>query len=176
VMYVAVENALFHSDPYAMELFHLDTNYLQFPAKIGMFEAVNGGVYVATIDLPGEDQETPAGTWFLSGDGPGRFTLTKLFDYGVLPGSAVLTDAAYFESRPQAEAEGSQARPAVVWATRHGICLGRDGGSVQNLTEAVYSFPGASRAAGMVRQHRGYVNYVVTLQGVGATNNKYDGG
>lgn len=176
VMYVAVGNVLYHSEPYAMELFKLDTSYMQFPGKITMFEAVDGGVFVATDDVVAEDQETPAGTWFLNGVGPGKFALNKLFDYGAFENSAVLTDAAYFESQFQAEARGSQAGPAVVWACRHGICLGRSGGAVQNLTEAVYSFPGAVRAAGMVRQHRGYVNYVVTLQGVGATNNKYVGG
>jgi hypothetical protein len=176
VMYVVSGSAVFHSDPYAMELFRPDTNYLQFTAPVAMFEGVNDGVYVATVDLEGDDQETSSGTWFLMGGGPSKFQPVKLFDYGAIPRSSVLTEASYFESQPQAEAEGSQARPAVLWVSRHGVVLGRDSANVQNLTEAVYCFPSAAVAAGMVRQHRGYVNYVVTLQGVGSANNKYVGG
>ena len=176
LMYVATGNVVYYSEPYAMELFHRDTDYLQFTAPVAMFEGVNDGVYVATVDSPGDEQESSAGTWFLSGPGPGKFQSVKMFDYGAIPGSSVLTQAAFFETQPQAEAEGQQGRPAVIWVTRHGVVLARDGGNIQNLTEAVYSFPSAASAAGMVRQHRGYVNYVVTLQGVGSANNKYVGG
>jgi hypothetical protein len=172
VMYVAVEDVVYYSDPYNFELFRLDTNFLQFPGEVVMFEGVNDGVYVGTPDSGGDDVESVGYIWFLSGDRPDQFKSTQLFDYGVIEDSAVKTDAAYFDAK-QGDQAGEQAHPIIVWTTRHGVCVGRDSGSVQNLTEVQYSFPTAQRAAAIVRQDRGYVSYISTLQGPGALTNKY---
>lgn len=63
--------------------------------------------------------------------------------------------------------------PITVWTSRHGICAGKDGGAVKNLTETKHSFPTAQRGAAFVRQDRGYATYIITLQGPGAETNIY---
>jgi hypothetical protein len=173
VMYVVVGDTVYYSDAYNFELFRLDTNFLRFPGRVVMFEAVNDGIYVGTPDAGGDDVESVGYIWFLAGSRPDQLKSSQLFDYGVIENSAVKTDASYFEAEQSGEQAGEQARPIVVWTTRHGVCVGRDSGSVQNMTEVRYSFPVAQRASAMVRQDRGYAVYVSTLQGPGVLTNEY---
>lgn len=173
-MYVVAGDIVYFSDPYSFELFRPDVNYLRFPIRVAMFEPVNDGIYVGTGDIVGEDTETNGKVWFLSGEA-GSFKSVQLYDYGVTEGSATKTGSAYFESEYSAESEGEQSdAPVVVWANRHGICAGFDGGKVQNYTEAKVSLPSASRGASIVMQTRGFSRYVVSLQGAGEANNKYE--
>lgn len=173
ILYVVVGDTVYYSDPYNFDLFRLDTNFLRFPGRVVMFEACNDGIYVGTPDAGGDDVESTGYIWFLAGGRPDQMKSTQLFDYGVIANSAVKTDAAYFEPEQTGEQAGEQARPIIVWTTRHGVCVGRDSGAVQNLTETKYSFPTAQRAAAMVRQDRGYTVYVSTLQGPGVLTNGY---
>lgn len=173
VMYVVVGDTVYYSNAHSFELFKLDTDFLRFPGRVVMFEGVGDGIYVGTEDLGGEDAEGMGNTYFLSGNRPDKLQSVDLFDYGVIEGTAVSTDAAYFESPVAGEAEGGEAKFAVVWTSRHGICLGKDGGTTTNLTEPRYSMPLAQSGVAFVRQARGYASYIVNLQGVGANNNAY---
>ena len=173
MLYVVSGDTVYFSDPYGLELFRLDTNFLRFPGRIVMFESVNDGVYVGTADIGGEDAESVGATWFLSGDRPDRMKSTQLFDYGVVETTAVKTDAAYFETPAPGQPQEEPARPAIIWLSRHGIILGKDGGSVQNLTEDKYSLPIASRGAVILRQSRGFAQFIVSLQAPGDAYNAY---
>jgi len=166
IAYVITGGVAYYSDPYNLELFRMDKNFLQFPSNVGMFECVNDGLYVGTEDTP--EVETGA-IWYLSGERADKMKSTQLYNYGVIPGTAVKTEASHFMP-PDPEAP-EWSRPAVVWGTRHGICIGYDSGQCQNLTEQRYSLPVAQRGAGLVRQTRGYVQYIAVLQGAGAANN-----
>lgn len=170
-MYVVVGDAVYRSDPYELELFKLDQNYLRFPGPVVLFECVNDGIYVATPDVPGEDSEAAGETFYLAGADPSKSV--RVFDHGAIPGTATVTDAGFLEGSVQGDTEGMQGRPAVLWASRFGICAGFDGGVVQNYTEAKYSFPVAQRGVGMVRQDRGFAQFIVALQDVSAANNEY---
>lgn len=164
--YVVVGDTVYYSDPYNLELFRPATHFLRFPGEVGLFECVNAGIYAGTIDAP-ERESGVIG--YLSGERPDSFRFMQLFDYGVIPGSGVRTEASHFQ--PPSPDEPTWSRPAVVWATRHGVCVGYDNGQCQNLTETRYSFPPAQRGAGLVRQTKGFAQYVVVLQGAGAANN-----
>lgn len=169
VAYVVQGSTVFYSDPYNLELFRPDVSFLQFPGTIAVFNWVNDGIYVATSDSEGDGSEGVGNTWFLAGNRPDKFNPRQVFDYGATPGSSVRVEAGYFGL--QAERIGE---PALIWTSRHGVCVGGDGGVVHNLTEGAYSFPSAQAGAAMVRQHRGFVQYMTIQQGTGAANNAYE--
>jgi hypothetical protein len=173
--YVVVGDVVYYSDPYNVELYRLGTQFLRFGGTVGMFDSVNTGLYVGTVASSNEDAEGGGLVWFLKGDRPDQFELWQMFDYGVIPGTAVKTDTSYLEpEEEQAADDGVPAKPALLWASAHGICVGFDGGEVKNLTEEKYSFPVAQRGAGLVKQQRGYVQYLAVLQGDGSANNAYE--
>jgi hypothetical protein len=167
-MYVVVDDMIYFSDAYQPELFRLDTNFLRLPHQVGMLECVNSGLYVATVDA-----DDGAATWYFAGGRPDQMVPVRLFDYGVIAGTAVQTLASFLETNLEGESRGEQAGLAVIWATRHGICVGRDGGAAVNLTEVKYSMPSAESGAAYVKQADGFVQYVATLRGAGTANNIY---
>lgn len=154
VMFAAVGNLVFHSKPYQLERFCFRDQWLQFPGAVTMFAAVNDGVYVSAGDS----------TWFLAGDGPGKFESHLVFDHAAIPGTAVKTTVGELKDKDEAS-EGTPAGSAVFWTSPKGICMGADGGQALNMTETDYSLPGAARGAGLIRQARGYSQYLVSLEG-----------
>lgn len=169
-----VGDAVYYSDPYNLELFRQDTSFLRFPGQVALFECVNDGLWVATTDLAGDDPETSGSTWYLAGSKMSELKSGQVFDYGAIPGTGVKTLAAYFNTTAGDAGDAIESgTPAVVWAGRHGACVGFDGGRVRNLTETIYSFPAAQRGAGLVRQVRGFVQYLSVLRGSGAANNSF---
>lgn len=173
-MCVVAGDVVYYSDPYNLELFHQEGNFLRFPGQVALFESVNDGIYVATTDLAGDDPETTGATWFLGGSRMDALKSLQVFDYGATPGTAARTLATYFDTVTGDRGDAVEAKaPAVVWASRHGVCAGFDGGQVRNLTEASYSFPIAQHGAGVVRQARGFVQYLSVLRGSGALNNNF---
>ena len=162
-MYVVTGDTVYHSDPYNFDTFRFDNQWLRFPGQVVMFEAVNDGIYVGTSQAVS----------FLPGDRPDKFVPVDIFDYGVIDGTAVRTEAAFFDTQAQGEDAGEQPRPAVAWTSKQGVCVGRDGGAAVNLTETKYSFPAAERGAGLIRQDRGYITYISALQGTSTANNSY---
>lgn len=170
-MYVVVGDTVYRSRPYDLELFEPDVDHYRFPGELAMFEPVNDGLYVATVDAPGDDAQSAGDTFYLAGADPAKST--KVFDHGAIPGTAIPSDAGFFLGFIQGDTEGMQGQTAVLWASRFGICIGFDGGQVENLTEAKYSLPTAQRGAAMVRHDRGFTQLVIALQGTGAVTNEY---
>lgn len=173
-MCVVVGDVVYYSDPYNLELFRQESGFLRFPGQVAVFESVNDGIYVATTDLAGDDPETSGATWYLGGARMDALKSIQVFDYGATPGTGTKTLATYFDTVTGDVGGAVDAKaPAVVWASRHGVCVGFDGGQVRNLTEAFYSFPIAQHGAGVVRQARGFVQYLSVLRGSGALNNNF---
>lgn len=169
-MYVVAGDVVYFSDAYNPELFRIGENFLRFPGQVALFECVKNGIFVATTDIEGDDPETAAMTWYLAGGSPADFDSTIVFDYGAIPNTAAKCTAALITS-PEAS-ETTKIGEAIVWTSRHGVCVGYNGGSANNLTESQYSFPYAQRGAGIVRQHRGFVQYLNVLRGSGSANNQ----
>lgn len=168
IAYVVSGNMVYYSDPYNFELFRQDTNFLQFPGNISLFDWVTTGMYIATEDTGGDGIEGSGLTWFLEGGRPDQFKPKQVFNYGATPGTSCKVESGWFG--PQVERIGD---PALIWASRHGVCVGNDGGSAHNLTESRYSFPAAQSGSAIVRSARGFVQYIVSMQGVGSENNAY---
>lgn len=168
VAYVVRGDTVFYSDPYAFGLFRPDVNFLQFPGTISLFDWVNDGIYVATSDSEGDGSEGAGTTWFMAGDRPDKFQPKQVFNYGSTPGTSVRVDSGFFGKQVERIGE-----PALIWTSRHGVCVGNDGGVVHNLTESAYSFPSAQAGAALLRQYRGFVQYMTVQQGTGAANNAY---
>lgn len=169
--YVLVDDTIYYSDPYNLELFRLDRNFLRFQAPVANFDSVNTGLYVSTVDTEGDDAETLGASWYLTGSRPDQMRSQQLFDYGSIPNTCVKTDASYFKTA-QIDVE-EPANPSLIWATRHGVVVAYDGGLAENLTESHYSYPIAQRGAAMVRRTRGYTQYIATLQGSGDADSAY---
>lgn len=170
VMYVVVGDLVYFSDSYNPDVFRLADQFLRFPGQLAVFECVKDGIYVATTDLEGDDQEEAGGTFYLSGKTPEDFEFTVVADHGAHPGTASKCKAALLT--PPDAPEAQRIGDAVVWSSRNGVMVGFNGGAVTNLTELRYSFPSAQQGAGVVRQHRGFVQYVNVLRGAGAANNQ----
>lgn len=160
-MYVVRDNAAYFSDPFNYERFR-GTQFLMLPGPITMWASVNDGIYAST----------PDGTWFFQGKDPQEMSSRQIFPYGAIPGTAVKTTLGALKSVEEVQ-EGEPAQQAVLFTTPHGVCVGGEGGTAANLTERDFSFPTAQRGAGVLRQVRGYTQYLAVLEGSGVAANPY---
>lgn len=161
VMYVVRGGVIQYSYPWQHERFHL-TRFLQLPGRVTMFAAVNDGIFASTAER----------TWFLAGRDPAALVAKELFAHGAIEGTVAKTELGKIKSQGEAR-EGESGGTAVMWTTPHGVCVGGDGGAALNLTERDFSFPTAQRGAGIVRQVRGYTQYLAVLEGSGLAANAY---
>ena len=162
VAYVASGNVLYYSDPYHLELFRLAHSFMQFDGYITMVAAVDDGLYIGT--------ET--NTYFAQGDRPDKMKLTAVFPYGVMAGTDVLLAKSSL-AKEDADEAGSDDGVVAMWLSSRGVCVGAEGGAAKNLSEAVFAIPTGERGAAVVRQVRGYTQYLASLQGTGVTGNSY---
>lgn len=153
-MYVVAGNVAWHSRPYQYERFRLRDHYLQFPGAVTMFAAVADGIYVSTSEA----------TWFLGGTDPRQMSSKLMFDYGAIPGTAVKTAIGVLEDEAE-DPQGTRSGTAVMWSTPFGVCIGGESGRALNLSEKDYSLPSAARGASIVRQARGYTQFLTALEG-----------
>lgn len=146
-MLVAAGARMYPSEPFAPELFDL-RKAVPFLDRITMVAPLRDGVWIGT------DSQV---IW-LSGDSPEAWVHNLAAEYGVIPGTLAYSD--------QELIGGAQAGEVVAFfATKQGLCAGRPGGSLVNLTQARFSYPAMDRGAGVVRRHRGLVQYLATLRG-----------
>jgi len=147
-MLVADGNRLYPSEAYAPELFDLRKS-VPFLDRIAMVAPLTDGVWLGT------DSEV---IW-LTGATPESWQFVPRADYGVIPGTMAYADGELL-------GDGSGAGEQIVYfTTKQGICVGRSGGKLMNMTESRFGFPSQPVGAGVVRRHRGIVQYVATLNG-----------
>jgi len=147
---------LFYSHPYRYELFPLGRAFIPFPADITLLAPVEDGVFVSA------DQ-----TYFLSGASPSEWVLQTVAGYQAIPGTQSYRRA---EGGTVGEGEGLSVQ-TVFWASNRGHCMGGNGGSFTNMTDARYSYPGAARGAGIVREVNGINQFLSVLEGTGVASN-----
>lgn len=147
-MLVAKENRIYPSEPYAPELFDL-RKAIPFLDRITMIAPLDDGTWLGT------DSEV---IW-LPGTTPETWDYKAAADYGVIPGTMSYADGELL-------GDGSGAGEQIVYfTTKQGICVGRSGGKLINVTESRFNFPAQPTGAGVVRRHRGILQYVTTLNG-----------
>lgn len=147
-MLVAKGSRLYPSMPYAPE--HFDwRKAIPFLDRITTIAPMDDGVWIGT------DSQL---LW-VAGDTPEQWSYKVAAEYGVIPGTLSYGDG---EIIGDGSAAGSQ---VAFFTTKNGICAGRNGGALHNLTQARFSFPAMDAGAGVVRRHRGIVQYLVSLKG-----------
>ena len=162
-MLVAAGNKLYPSEPYAPELFDLRKR-VTFLDRITMIAPIaDGKVYKQHGIWIGTDSQI---IW-LQGDSPDKWDFQVKAGYGVIPGTLDIADG---ELIGDGTARGS---PAAFFASKRGLCFGKQGGEFHNATEARFAYPSMDKGAGVVRRHIGTGQYVVTLQGTEVAGNAF---
>jgi hypothetical protein len=147
VALVASGNTLYYSEPYAPERFDLRKNY-RFESAITLVATLTDGVLVGTED---------AVIW-LSGPLAAKWDFQPRLAYGAIPYALTYCSA-------DMVLDGSDDKPAAVFATTQGICVCSSSGSITNLTQERFAYPAQDKGAVIVRRHRGMIQAVVGLQG-----------
>jgi hypothetical protein len=105
-------------------------------SRIGFIAGVRHGVYIGTAK----------GVYFCAGERLEEYTVKQVVAAPCVARSAVLADAEKVTG--DARQAGSN---VVLFATGAGICLGREDGSVQNLTASNYEFDASASGAAVFR-------------------------
>jgi len=152
-MLVAVGSRLYCSEPYAPELFDPRKSW-PFLDAITMVAPLEDGTWLGTksqvIWLPNAEPE--------------KWNFILKAPYGVIPGTA-------YEDSLASVGDGSGKGRAVFFATTQGLCVGASGGQMSNFTEGRFQYPMQERGAGIVRRHRGMIQYLTTLHGAEVAGN-----
>jgi hypothetical protein len=148
-VYFAKENGVYCSDVFDID--HCDYRQMDVMAvesAITMIKFVNDGLYIGS-----ENQ-----THFLRGNDilAGGFDLEIVANYGVILGTDLNSVGEYF---PAAKAQG----PIAIWTSKRGICTGGSGGNFINHSLGIVSIPEATQGAALLRDQKGYRQYIVTL-------------
>lgn len=159
-MLVARGNRLYPSQAYAPELFDL-RKAIPFLDRITMLAPLNNktdGIWIGTdsqvIWINVFRPMTASGE-----ESSDKWEYKVSADYGVIPGTMFYADG---ELLGDGSGAGEQ---CVYFTTKRGICVGRTGGAFVNLTQEKFNFPAQPAGAGVVRRHRGIVQYLCTLNG-----------
>lgn len=144
-MFIGQDNVLWYSEPGAMSLFRLAANYLVFPSRLKMIQAVDGGLWIS-------DSES---LYFLGGEiMPTALEMPrqiKKADYPAREGSAVKVKGSKI-------GEGFSGM-VVVFTTEKDICVGTSDGTLVSLTERKIDLPGGLISAGLYKDG----HYICTL-------------
>lgn len=138
-MYVAVDNILFISEPYAFSWFDALTAFV-FDRKITMVNAVQSGLFVGTTEE----------VVFMAGSGPQDFARVKALSSGAVFGSDVGVTAA---------GVGVQSGGDVLFFVSSGVgfCRADSTGLVSVESFDSINFPVAGTAAGFVDSYKQYL-------------------
>jgi len=140
---VAWDNEIWFSDPMALMRTDKRRNFKQLPSRITLLSSVEDGIYVSDLE----------GTYFMGGGDPGEAILIDKADYPAIPHTAQKIDAARIGGL-------SFSGPAVLWASRMGICMGGNQGQFKNLTDEHFRLQGQSSSGGSIlRQENGFYHF-----------------
>jgi hypothetical protein len=143
--YIGSGRFLWYSQPYEYELFDWSAGFIAFESALTVFAPIASGVFVGT-----EDE-----TVFLDGADPEAFVRKQVAPYG-----AVLGTEAYV--RNDILLEGNMPGSSPVWMSTAGLCLGAEGGLMQNLTSDRYLMPSTVREGASVFKIRSGTPQLIT--------------
>jgi len=144
---VAKGSRVYYSEPFAPELFDLRKHY-QLEDRLTLLVGMDDGAYVSTVN----------GVSWLAGTIPEKWEFQPKLSYGAVPYAFAMV------SRDML-IEGGGDLPTLVFATKHGICMGENGGGITNLTQDKFDYPAQDVGALLVRRHRGMIQTVLAMQG-----------
>ena len=153
-MLVAKDNRLYPSEVYAPELFDVRKS-LPFSDKITMVAPVKNGVFIGTNSQ----------VLWMDGDEPGKWVFKVVAEYRVIPGTLDYSDG---DMLGEGQASGD---PVAFFATKQGLRAGKADGSFIDVNQSRFAYPIQERGAGVVRRHRGAVQYLVSFRGAETAGN-----
>ena len=136
-LYIAADNVLWVTEPYAPDWVNLSTGFILQEDYITVVEPVDAGVWLVS------DQ-----TYFFQGSGPEDFTIGQRLAYGAVYGTS---------------ARVPYARD-VVWYTSRGLVLATGDGQVTNLQDQDVAPHDGTSGAALVREQDGLRQAVVSVQ------------
>lgn len=152
---VAAADYVYPSEPYSPELFDFRKS-VPFGGDVTMLAPMpdGSGMYVGTSGR----------LIWIQGDSPDAWRYQEIAQYGVIPGTLAYGDSNLL-------GQGGTVGKVAFFATQRGLCVGKPGGQVLNLTEDRFAYPIQPRGAGVARRHRGIGQYVCTMQGAETAGN-----
>jgi hypothetical protein len=134
--WIAVDNHLFYSEPFALGRFCLSDSWQMFPGRLRMVAAADGGdgLWVGTNE----------GVWSVLGTNPREMVPRRRSSAPVLEGSEVQVDLEKF-------GDGEMAGNALMFTTESGICLGANQGTLVNVTHSRLNYTATNKGAGLYR-------------------------
>lgn len=153
--FVAVGDRLYPSEPYSPELF-------DYRKGLGIGDAIT--LLAPMPDGSGMYIGTPSKIVWVQGSSPSEWVYRTVARYGAVPGTLSYGDGSLL-------GDGSSSGEIAFFATARGLCAGRSGGALLNLTEDRFAYPIQERGAGVVRRHGGMAQYLCTMRGAEATGN-----
>lgn len=156
-LYFAKNQTIWYSDAAAFRRIDKKRNFIQLSNSITMLRAVDDGIWASIGDIDTGE------IMFYSGAGPDKFRRVPVVDargmrYGVIEGAVqkVSDVKAVF---PDLGIQGS----AIIFPTRHGICVGGNGGFFVNLTLEKYKLTDNRFGAGLLRFENNKYHYIGTF-------------
>lgn len=145
---VAKDNYLFYSEAYNLELYNPLGNFVAFNFRITNVGVSRNGVFVTTLDE----------TVFLAGHDPAKWEYIVVAKYGAIEGTMNAVDGELIG------AEGVPNNTEVLcWATRNGLVIGLDDGSIINLTAKYFHFDGNAKKGTLVLRRQNGQNHIITI-------------
>lgn len=145
--WIAEDNYLWFSDPYAYEYFSLAESYIRFPERIRALMPTDSGMWVASDKL-----------YYIAGKEPDKAKMMMREPIKVVEGSAVRIPGAYIfiDNTPI----------GYKWIVHSdkGIYVCFDDGITLNMTSQNYEFPSADEGAAAFIQEDGINRYISLLK------------
>lgn len=117
-LYVARDDTLYFSAPLRPHLYDPRHNFIKFAGQITFIEPVAGGLFV------GDER----GVWFLPGNEPEQFRLSKASDAVAVRRSSVVVNGTHFnKDLTQTDMD------VVVWLSTEGYMMGKPSGDILSL-------------------------------------------
>jgi hypothetical protein len=135
-MWIAWNNLLYFSEPFAYNLFDLARCIIPFQGTLSLVKSVQGGLYVS-------DER---GIYFLDGKSPKTMEPFRVADFPAIFGTVVP------DLLPGVSFGLQDSYQYCCFATKKGICVGGSEGRFFNLTEEKLILPEATKGSAVLKQ------------------------
>lgn len=145
-IYIAADNILWYTEPHQYGLYKPSMNFIPFPERITILEPATNGIFVCSD-----------GTYFLSGQDPNEFNLTKVSSNTGKEGTGLEVDAGDL-------ALEKVSGPIPIWWSSKGLTIGYTDGHVDNIIEDQLSTDEILSGSVMYREIDGIRQLLTTLK------------
>jgi hypothetical protein len=148
-LWVAQDNVLWYSEPLRYGLCRLSANFIQFPERITIGQAVLDGIYIVADK-----------GYFLAGTDPKQMQQVVVSPYRAVEGTGMILSPDVFGLEDVLE-------DTAYWFGTNGAVLGLPGGAVKNITEDRLVVPDYVSGATMLRSKAGIQQVISAVRNPG---------